>query len=81
MGVCFPRHLGSVGTMDPQQWTDLTASGRPAVCCPSCAAVAEVGGPTHVVSRQGRVTPRWKCEACGWQEWVELEAYGEEILR
>lgn len=81
MGACFPRHLGSATTLDPQQWTDATASGKPAVCCPACGQVAEIDGPSHVVSRQGKVTPRWKCDACSYQEWIELEAFGEEVLR
>lgn len=83
MGVRFSRHLGSVQTLDPKQWTDQTASGRPSVCCPSCGTTAEIEPPSHVVNKYGEVTPAWSCpsETCGFKDWLDLEAYGEEVLR
>lgn len=82
MGLRFSRHLGLPATLDPKQWTDRTASGNPAVMCPSCGGISEVVQPAHVIDREGRVTPSWKCptETCSFWEWVELEAFAEEVL-
>jgi hypothetical protein len=82
MGLRFSRHLGIPQTLDPQQWTDATASGRVALCCPKCSEVSELGPTSHVVSRHGRVTPAWRCPVgdCGFVEWLELEAFGESVL-
>jgi hypothetical protein len=80
MGLRFSRFLGNAQALSPQEWSDATASGRAAVCCPTCGAVAELEPDKHVVSRHGKVTPAWRC-GCGFVEWLELEAYGEEVLR
>jgi hypothetical protein len=83
MGLRFSRHLGIPQTLDPQQWTDATASGRPALCCPQCHEVSEIVRGKHVISRQGSVTPEWRCLIgdCSFREWIELEAWGEEVIR
>jgi hypothetical protein len=83
VGQRLSRFLGPAGSLDPGQWSDFTASGGPAVCCPGCGAIVELQADKHVVSREGKVTPAWRCaeETCGVVEWIELEAYGETVLR
>jgi hypothetical protein len=51
------------------------------VCCPGCGAIVELQAEKHVVSREGKVTPAWRCVECPVVEWIELEAYGETVLR
>lgn len=76
MALRLQRHLGSVATIEPGQWTAETASGRPAVCCPACSSVDEV---LSVVLPGGAVALAYRCESgeCAFHEWIELEAFGE----
>lgn len=84
MGLRFDRYLGSAQMLDLKQWTDLTASGRPALRCPTCGQIQELAiGETHSVSRGGRVSPAVRCvgDGCSFVDFVDLEAWGEAVLR
>lgn len=81
MSVRINRHLGPANTLDAKQWTDRTASGLPAICCPGCAAVADLSPVYSVNAQSGRVGPgRWSCDGCSFRDYIELEAFGEDVL-
>lgn len=79
MGLRLQRNLGTAGALTPGQWTDRTASGAPAVCCPACGGVSEIEGP---IDRSGTVNRRWTCPhiSCSFRDWLSLEAWLEEVL-
>ena len=79
MGRTLQRNLGPVTALTAAQWTDQTAGGDPAVCCPSCGRVADLD--LRVI--HGNVIGRWRCpyEDCTFQDWLSLEAWAEEVLR
>jgi hypothetical protein len=81
MGCRLNRHLGTVHTMLPGQFTIRTASGNPAVSCPVCGTIYEIPA-THRWDEGGRVVPALKCAdpACSFLEYVELGAINEEVL-
>jgi hypothetical protein len=78
--VRFERHEGPTLSLLPKQWTDQTASGKPAVMCPCCGGVyeLEVGlGETHTVRGAGIVTPIVSCPyVCPFIEFVTLADWG-----
>lgn len=81
MGLRLNRHLGDVRSLDAGQWTDRTASGKPAIACPGCGSISEIDD-THTISPDGLVTPIWSCasQACPLMEWIALEAWAEEVV-
>ena len=81
VGARLVRHLGVATRLSKGEWSDRTASGRPAVCCPDCGEIAEIEYPNEV-SNDGRVRFRWACpsERCGFIDFLYLEAYREEVL-
>ena len=80
MGLRLARNLGPVSHLTAGQWTDETASGKPAVCCPACAEVSEL---EHRVLTGGIVSMVWACpaERCPFVDFLTLEAWGEEVPR
>lgn len=80
MGVRYNRHLGSVESMLPKQWTLETASGQPAICCECCEQIQEIAPPTYKIYGDGKVTPIFTCENCSSWSWINLESYGEDDL-
>lgn len=82
MGARLQRHLGPVQSLLPGQWTAETASGKEALCCPSCGHIADIEYP-HEVEKYGRVKFRWACpsQSCSFAEFLILEAHNEEVLR
>jgi hypothetical protein len=80
MGHRLQRNLGPVTALTAGQWTDQTATGAPAVCCPKCARVSEIEFGVHV---GGVVSQIWSCDFadCPYQDYLTLEAYGEEVAR
>lgn len=77
MAVRLQRCLGTVGDLDGGQYTVETASGRPAIKCPTCGEIDELGGD-HPIDKDGSVTRAWKCPTavCPFFEWIELESWG-----
>lgn len=68
----FERHPGSTLSLLPKQWTNRTASGRPALMCPCCSGVFELEA-THTVRGGGIVTPILVCPyACPLMEYATL---------
>lgn len=82
MTVEYERQLGPVTALRPGQWTDATASGRPAVSCASCGGIYDVP-ETHRIQDDGLVVPALRCEyvPCGAFEYVRLANYADEVLR
>lgn len=83
MAVRFQRHLGSVSTLSPGQFTTEPLRHSPGrmiavtLACPTCGGIVEIS-KTHVVARDGRVTPAVECPfTCSFYDWVELDSYGE----
>ncbi len=75
----LPRNLGPVASLDAGQWTAETASGRPAISCPSCSAISDLP-ETHHVLAGGFVSPAWSCPRCSYVSFLGLEAHGEDVL-
>lgn len=75
------RHLSAATSMKPGQWTDETASGRPAICCTGCGGIFELE-ETHTVRGAGIVTPIVSCPyVCPLMEFITLDDWQEEVLR
>lgn len=63
------------------QWTDETASGRPAIACPACGGISELP-ETHTVRGGGIVTPLFSCPyVCPLMEFITLDDWQEEVRR
>ncbi len=77
MATIFNRHLGTVYDLSGKMWTNRTASGELAICCPQCEAISELTDG-HKVQRDGIVMPRWTCPSCSWRDFVWLGSHGEE---
>jgi hypothetical protein len=82
VGQILQRHLGDRGGLLPGQYCtepDYDGDGLRVthLCCSQCGGIERLGGG-HVVDRQGRVTPSWKCPTatCSFWEWLELESWG-----
>jgi hypothetical protein len=77
----FERHEGPTVSLLPKQWTDRTASGKPALMCPCCGGVFELE-ETHTVRGAGIVTPIVACPyACPFIEYVTLVDHPNEAPR
>ncbi len=74
MGVTIPRFLGPVCDLEQGEYTKDTASGEPAVSCPSCGTIQEIDPQRHSTWGDGRVTPIWSCERCSFMDWINLES-------
>jgi hypothetical protein len=75
------RHLSTVQTMSPGEWTNETATGKPAIACPECGGISELELP-HVVRGGGIVTPIWSCPyICPAMEFITLVDWDEAVLR
>lgn len=81
VGKTLQRLLGPVRALDRGQYTTETATGRPAVCCPSCGDITELD-ETHRVLPGGLVSPIWMCSlpSCGFADFLVLEAADEDVL-
>lgn len=82
MGLVLQRHLGPVQSLQRQQWTEETVSGRPAICCPRCERVSDLPIETRVL-KAGEVSPVWTCpyQDCSAMDFIRLECWGEEVLK
>lgn len=81
-GVRFNRCLGPVHALQPKEWTDETASGRPALRC-ACGQIYDLP-TTHDILISGVVVPAISCESCSFRAFVTLEAWKleeTEVLR
>jgi hypothetical protein len=79
VGQTLQRHLGHRGGLLPGQYcvqpdVNLPDHKVTHICCPECGGIERLGNG-HVVDRQGRVTPSWKCPTvtCPFREWIELQ--------
>lgn len=79
MAIRLARNLGPVTALAPREYTVETASGLPAVCCPSCGGISDI---EHEVYRDGRVARIWSCpyQSCPLVTYLDLECWGEEVL-
>jgi hypothetical protein len=82
VGQILQRHLGDRGGLLPGQYCtepDYDGDGLRVthLCCSQCGGIERLGSG-HIVDRQGRVTPSWKCPTatCSFWEWLELESWG-----
>lgn len=80
MSVRLQRHLSSLYSLQPGQWTDETPTGKPAVCCPSCGQVSDLDA--YTVRGGGILTPIWSCPyVCPAIEFLTLADWDEAVLR
>ncbi|HEX5064128.1 MAG TPA: hypothetical protein VFV99_32350 [Kofleriaceae bacterium] len=78
----YKRSLYPVEGLLAGEWTDETATGRPAVCCARCSGIYDIP-ETHRIDPAGFVRPELKCGA-GCSEvgyGVRLLNYADEVLR
>ena len=77
MARVLQRFLGPASHMTPGQWSNETASGKPACSCPECGLVQDI---EHQVTATGAVLLRWQCEGagCPMMDWLWLEAFAME---
>lgn len=80
--VIYKRLLARVECLAPGEWTDLTASGKPALCCAECGSVFDLPD-THRVDETGFIVPAVKCPSvtCVSFSYLRLEAWGEAVVR
>jgi hypothetical protein len=80
VGRALRRNLGAVSCLEPGEYTVETATGGPALCCPSSGGVSDLDFEVH---RGGRVSQIWSCPfaSCSFVDYLDLEAWGEEVLR
>lgn len=71
VGLRLPRNLGAPACLGAGE--HCLDAGLIHIACPLCGAVTPLDDAKHIVARDGRVTPAWKCPACPALEWVELE--------
>jgi hypothetical protein len=79
MGLTIRRNLGPVSHLEPSEYTLETASGRPALACPSCGGISDL---ELDVFDDGTVAGRWACpfESCPLVDYLHLEAWREEVV-
>ena len=83
MGLRLPRFIGTAADMPAGHYATNPLRHAPgamlevAVACPSCGDVTDIAA-THVVARDGRVTPAFHCP-CGLVEWLDLDGYGQPV--
>ena len=75
MGLRFNRCLGPATALQHAEWTDETATGRPALRC-VCGHIFELPETHHVIDG-GWISPVLACpsEPCPFMEFVQLEAW------
>lgn len=78
MALVLKRLLGPAIRLSAGEWSSETASGKPAIACPSCGEIAEVDR----VLDGGLVSGVWSCpsEHCAVMEFLQLEAWGEAYV-
>lgn len=79
MGQTLQRCLGPISHLDPGQYTLATASGDPAIRCPSCGGISDL---EIKVLAGGVVEEIWSCPfaACSFQSYLVLESHDEPVL-
>lgn len=75
--VVYRRSLARVERLIPGEWTEETASGKPALCCADCGAIYDVP-ETHRIEPSGLIVPAVKCPTvtCFAFSYLKLEAWG-----
>jgi hypothetical protein len=71
MGLRLSRNLGSPATLVAGEF--CLDAGLIHVACPGCGTLTVLDDAKHIVARDGRVTPAWRCPACPVVEWITLE--------
>jgi hypothetical protein len=76
----FQRLNGPPSSLDPKQYTVLTETGRPALCCPACSHVFDL--PYGIVCDiVGKTNHCVTCPAlsCGWWSYAVLDSIWEDM--
>lgn len=72
------RHLSTVQTIAPGQYTTETMDGAIAVACPECGHTSEL---EQVPRASGEVPQPWQCPyVCAWEGRLQLENWAEPVL-
>lgn len=77
----YQRSLAPFTRIEPGEWTDETASGRPVIRCVDCGGLTEIDGD-HRVIEGDLVVPAVNCATatCGRYQYVRLKDF-TEVLR
>jgi hypothetical protein len=79
VAIRFQRLYAPESSLDGRQYTVVTESRRPALCCPWCLCVFPL--PAGVaLDHAGRSSHAVKCPQaiCAFWDWVELESVWED---
>jgi hypothetical protein len=74
VGLTLAKNLS--GWLREGEWRRTDAGT--AIRCPLCGKVHRLNPETHVVARDGRVTPAFACHACPFLDWLTLGGWGDE---
>jgi hypothetical protein len=79
--VVYKRLLARVERLTPGEWTDLTATATPALCCASCGSVFELPEMNRVEA-DGLIVPAVRCpsDPCGVFGYVRLEDWEQTVV-
>lgn len=69
--IRIERNLARVEHLSAGEWTDETVNGTPAVACPNCSRVDDA---------EESETQAFACDGCGWDGWIVLADFDEEVL-
>jgi hypothetical protein len=81
VSVTYERSLQRAECLEPGEWTDVTASGRVAVCCKDCSQTFDLS-EFHRVEEDGRVVPAVRCDndACLTFGYITLRDWAEAVV-
>ncbi len=65
------RNLGTIAHLEAGEFCFENDATH--ICCPLCSNMIVLDVETYHVAGDGRVTPRWHCQACIFSEWITLE--------
>lgn len=79
--VVYRRHLGPVESLSAGEWTEETVTGRPAICCGSCAGIYDVP-ETHRIEPDGFIVPAIRCGIgpCPEFGYIRLLNYSDPVV-
>jgi len=78
MATTFQRLFAREPSLSNRQFTVMTETSRPALCCPACSLVFDL--PLGIdLGHNGETSLRVPCPGakCGWVDWVVLDGVWE----
>lgn len=77
----YERSLAPAHALEPGEWTDETATGRPVIACRKCGGLTELSAEHRIEG--DRVVPPVECETltCRLIEYVTLTDYSGAVIK